>query len=105
MSNPETLGDLVRSGHATLGEVRNIAKDIFDGETSGAGPEGYVVTFPVFDDLPDHVQQFVIKAFQFSKVENVLDRKDRLESIQAEVESEDVPEAPVSGWDDETEED
>lgn len=83
MSNPETLADLVRGGHASLGEVREIAKDIFDGKTSGAGPEGYVVTFPLFDDLPDHVQSFILKAFQFSKVENVLDYQSRIDE-QAE---------------------
>lgn len=83
MSNPETLADLVRSGHATIGEVREIAKHVFDGETSGAGPEGYVVTFPLFVDLPDHIQQFIIKAFQFSKIENVLDYNDRIDE-QAE---------------------
>ena len=88
MSNPETLADLVRGGHASLGEVREIAKDIFDGKTSGAGPEGYVVTFPVFDDLPDHIQQFVIKAFQFSRVENVIDFHDRMEALDEEALSE-----------------
>ena len=97
MTNPKILADLVRSGHTTLGEVREIAKHIFDGETSGAGPEGYVVTFPNFDDLPDHIQSFVLKAFQFSQVENVLDFRTRMEEraddALAEASVEDVGEA------------
>lgn len=72
MTKPLTLQHLLVSGGCSLGEIRNIAKDLFSGDT-GAGPEGYVVTLPVFDELPDHIQQFVIKAIAMSKVENVLD--------------------------------
>lgn len=73
MSKPETLQDLIAGGHASLGDARTIAKDIFNDRNSGAGPEGYVVIFPNFDDLPDHIQQFIVKAFALSRVENVLD--------------------------------
>ena len=70
---PETLQDLLKSGGCSLGEIRNIAKSLFTSQTTGAGPEGYVVTFPDFDDLPAHVQDFIIKAVSLSKIENVLD--------------------------------
>ncbi len=70
---PETLKDLLAGGHITLGEVRNIAKSLFDGETTAAGPEGYIITAVALDKLPDHVQQFIVKAILEFRVTNVLD--------------------------------
>lgn len=76
MSKPNTLKDLLRDGHISLGEVRSIAKDIFDGETTAAGPEGYVITACKFEDLPDHVQGFIVKGILEFSVENVFDAKE-----------------------------
>ena len=73
MTKPQTLQDLIKGGHATIGDARDIATYVFDGHTTGAGPEGYIVTFPNLAELPDHIQQFIVKAFALSKVENVLD--------------------------------
>ncbi len=70
---PETLKDLLAGGHITLGEVRNIAKSLFDGETTAAGPEGYIITAVALDKLPDHVQQFIVKGILEFQVTNVLD--------------------------------
>lgn len=74
MAKPNTLKDLLTEGHITLGDVKKIARDIFDGETTGAGPEGYLLTAAKFDDLPNHVQGFIVKAILEFKVENVLDK-------------------------------
>lgn len=74
MGKPTTLKDLLAGSHITKSEVRKIARDIFNGETTGAGPEGYVITAVNFDDLPEHVQGFVLKAILEFKVENVLDK-------------------------------
>lgn len=70
---PDTLKDLLAGGHIELGEVKKIAKTIFDGETTAAGPEGYVITAVDFDDLPDACQQFVVKAILEFRVNNILD--------------------------------
>lgn len=74
MSKPETLKDLLKEGHISLGEVNKIAASIFDGSTTAAGPEGYIITACTFDDLPDHVRGFVRKAILEFRVHNVLDR-------------------------------
>jgi hypothetical protein len=73
MSKPSTLKDLLVGQHISLREVEDIARTVFDGETTAAGPEGYVITACRYDDLPDHIQQFVRKAFLSFTVENVLD--------------------------------
>ena len=70
---PNTLKDLMTDGHLSLHEVHNIARTMFDGETTTAGPEGYVITAVSFDDLPPHVQGFIAKAILEFKVENILD--------------------------------
>ena len=70
---PNNLKDLLRDGHITLGEVRNIAKSIFDGVTTAAGPEGYIITASKLEDLPEHVVGFIIKGILEFGVENVLD--------------------------------
>ena len=70
---PNNLKDLLRDGHITLGEVRNIAKSIFDGKTTAAGPEGYIITASKLEDLPEHVVGFIIKGILEFTVENVLD--------------------------------
>lgn len=73
MSKPETLRDLLAGGHINLTEVRVIARSIFDGETTAAGPDGYIIKAVAYDDLPDHVQGFINKAILAFSVENVLD--------------------------------
>ena len=70
---PSNLKDLLRDGHISLGEVRNIAKSIFDGKTTAAGPEGYIITASKLEDLPEHVVGFIIKGILEFGVENVLD--------------------------------
>lgn len=73
MPKPNTMLDLLKDGYINLGEVNVIARAIFNVETTMAGPEGYLVTSVNFDDLPDHVQQFVRKAILQFTVENILD--------------------------------
>lgn len=73
MSKPETVKDLFIGQHISLSDVEDLARAVFDGKTTAAGPEGYVVTAALYDDLPDHIRDFVRKAFMFFSVENVLD--------------------------------
>lgn len=78
MDKPTILRDLLTTGHVSLTDVRNVARMIFDGKTTAAVPmesaiEGYVITACKFDDLPEHVRGFVIKAVLAFGVENVLD--------------------------------
>jgi hypothetical protein len=77
MRKPTTLKELLAGGHITMGDVRKLAKIIFDGKTTAAGPEGYVVTAVAFDSLGGHVQQFILKAILDFKAENVLDHMSR----------------------------
>ena len=58
MSKPTNLKDLLVENHISLSEVRKIARNIFDGKTTAAGPEGYVITAVDFDKLPEHVRGF-----------------------------------------------
>jgi hypothetical protein len=88
MGKPTNLKDLLREGHITLSEVRKIAKDIFDGTTTAAGPEGYVVTASNFDDLPDHVQGFIVKGILEFSVENVLDSHDKRTDLERSADEE-----------------
>lgn len=76
MSKPSTVLDLVQGGHMTMSEVRVIARQLFDGATTGAGPEGYVITASNYDNLGDHVKQWIDKAILAFAVENVLDAHD-----------------------------
>lgn len=89
---PSNLKELLRDGHITLGEVRNIAKDIFNGETTAAGPEGYIITAAKLDDLPDHVQGFIIKGVLEFSVENVLDANHPYNADTAEATADEVME-------------
>lgn len=73
MTKPNTLKDLLTDGHISLGDVRAIAREIFNGKNTSAGPSGYVVTAVSFDALPEHVQGFIIKATLDFGVENLLD--------------------------------
>ena len=75
MSKPNTLQDLLIAGEITEGDIKKIARDIFDGVTDGPGPQGYIITAVHFDDLPDSCQQFVVKAIAMFTVENILDAK------------------------------
>lgn len=76
MTKPNTLKDLLAEGHISLSEVRVIARGMFDGETTAAGPEGYIITAANFDDLPDSARQFIVKGILEFKVKNVLDASD-----------------------------
>ena len=73
MTKPSTLKDLLAEGHIDKTEIRKIARDIFDGSTTGAGPEGYVITAVDFDVLDERLQQYVIKTILEFPVENILD--------------------------------
>lgn len=82
MNKPNTLRDLLVAGHISLTDVRGIARMIFDGKTTAAGPlegavSGYVLTACKFDDLPEHVRGFVIKAILAFGVENVFEAAER----------------------------
>jgi len=73
MSKPETLHDLLVGQHISLHDIEDVARAVFDGKTTAAGPEGYIITACAYDNLPDHIKQYVRKAFFSFKVENVLD--------------------------------
>lgn len=78
---PKIIKDLLAGGHITIGDVRNIARSIFDGHntaegTGQGGLEGYVITACDFDSLPDHVQGFLVKAILEFSVQNFLDVKE-----------------------------
>lgn len=73
MSKPSNLKDLLAAGHISKAEIRAIARTMFDGETTAAGPEGYVITAADFDALDERLQQYVIKVLLEFPVENVLD--------------------------------
>ncbi len=73
MGKPTNLKDLMIGGHIGRSEVETIARALFNDATTMAGPEGYLVTGVNFDDLPEHVRGFIIKAILEFSVENVLD--------------------------------
>lgn len=73
MSKPKTVKDLFIGQHISLNDVEDLARAVFDGETSAAGPDGYIVTACKYDDLPRHIREFTRKAFMYFTVENVLD--------------------------------
>ncbi len=76
MNKPETLKDLMIGQHIGRNEIEAIARTMFDGKTTAAGPEGYIITAVAYDDLPKHVRDFVMKAILEFSVENVLDAND-----------------------------
>lgn len=76
MNKPETLKDLMVGQYIGRNEIESIARTFFDGKTTAAGPEGYVITAVSYDDLPAHVQGFILKAILEFKIENVLDAND-----------------------------
>lgn len=76
MSKPTNLKELMEAGHLTKEEVRGIARSMFDGKTTAAGPEGYVITAVSFDDLDERLQQYIIKVLLQFPIENVLDAAD-----------------------------
>jgi len=92
MNKPKTLHDLLIGQHISLREIDDIARTVFDGKTTAAGPEGYVITACVYDDLPDHIRQFVRKAFLSFTIENVLDASEPF-TIDDNGEAECVPQA------------
>lgn len=102
MDKPNTLRDLLAAGHISLTDVRNIARMVFNGETTAAGPaeggiEGYVLTACKFDDLPEHVQGFVIKAILAFGVENVLDAENDSEPHYMRRDADDLDPVDTNG--------
>ena len=76
MSKPTKLQDLLINGHTSRGDVERIARRLFVDTNELIGViDGYVINLPNFDDLPEHVQGFIVKAILFSTVENVLDHE------------------------------
>lgn len=73
MKKPNTMKDLMAGGYVGRNEVETIARALFNDATTMAGPEGYLVTGVNYDDLPPHVQGFIVKAILQFSVENVLD--------------------------------
>ncbi len=77
---PKIIKDLLAGGHITIGDVKSIARTMFDGEqvtdAGEGGLEGYVIEACTFDELPIHVQGFIIKAILEFKVQNFLDVKE-----------------------------
>ncbi len=73
MGKPTKLKDLMIGQHIGRGEVECIARALFNDATTMAGPQGYLVTGVNFDDLPPHVQGFILKAILEFSVENILD--------------------------------
>ena len=73
MNKPKTLHDLLIGQHISLREIEDIARTVFDGKTTGAGPEGYIITACHYDDLPKHIKEYTRKAFFSFTVENILD--------------------------------
>lgn len=83
---PKIIKDLLASGHITIGDAKNIARSIFDGNntangTGQGGLEGYVITACKFDDLADHIQGFIVKAILEFQVQNFLDVKTEADCI------------------------
>lgn len=79
MPKPTTLKELLDAGHITLGDVRTVARDILstyssENPTKAESLNGYIITPPSFDDLPDHVQGFFVKAVLGSTIENIFDQ-------------------------------
>lgn len=73
MTKPNSVQDLHRAGVVSDGDVGRIASGIFDGIESVHDIDGYVVTLPKYEELPNSCQQFIRKALMFSAVRNVLD--------------------------------
>lgn len=92
MTKPSNLKDLLAEGHITKSEITSIARDIFDGSTTGAGPDGYVITAIKYDDLDERLQTYVFKAILEFPVENILD---------ASIDGDEDDRAAVDGWADE----
>ncbi len=86
MNKPKTLKDLLIGGHINRGEIEAIARALFTDATTMAGPEGYLVIGVNFDDLPPHVQGFIVKAILEFKIKNVLDAN--------EVDDDEITEGP-----------
>lgn len=75
MPKIETLKDLMIASDLSMGEVRNLTKLVFDGEstlTQDVLP--YNITMPKFEDMADHIQQFLIKAMLEAKIVNLFDQ-------------------------------
>ncbi len=73
MVGPRTLKELMQAGDLTMGEARRITKALIFNWVVPQDVIPYEVTLPEFDSLPDHVQQFLIKAVLESSIKNVLD--------------------------------
>lgn len=76
MAKPETLKDLMIAGDLTMGEARRLTRKVFnDVNVLEQDLIPYQVTLPVFDSLPDHVQQFLIKAVLEASIVNVMENQ------------------------------
>ncbi len=80
MTKPTNLFELRGAGVISDRDVGLIAAGIFDGVEAVSDIEGYVITLPKYEELPDACQQFIRKALMFSAVRNVLDGDDPLPS-------------------------
>ena len=79
MSKPQTLHDLHLDGQFSLQDAEKIARTIFDGTNElleSESPAGYIVTACAYDDLPQHIRDFVRKAILSFTIENVFDAAD-----------------------------
>lgn len=63
MSTPSTIKDLLAAGDVSKGDVKKIAAALWEQDevASTAFPAPYSVALPPFDELPEHVQGFIIK--------------------------------------------
>lgn len=96
MNKPKTLKDLLIGGHINRSEIETIARAIFTDATTMAGPEGYLVTGANFDDLPPHVQGFIVKAILEFGVKNVLDASEDRDGLYMDSD-EAIPEPAPEG--------
>ncbi len=76
MTKPNNMQDLRNAGVVSDGDIGRIASGIFDGIESVYDIDGYIVTLPKYEELPDSCQQFIRKALMFSAVRNVLDNEE-----------------------------
>ncbi len=76
MTKLTNMQDLRAAGILSDHDVGRIAAGIFDGVEAVNDIEGYVLTLPKYEELPDSCQQFIRKALMFSAVRNVLDNDD-----------------------------
>lgn len=99
MAKIKTVHDMVLEKMVTWGELKEVAENLFDGDLylvtdDLKGFEGYNVTIPKFSELPDHIQQFIIKSLIFGEAKHILD-KEPVDMCDAQGEDEPDPEIGV----------